>query len=110
MNPFTPEEDAEEIWGEAYLQGRTKYEAGSKEHKTAFWSAGASWYAEELRGEAIDSIAYLYHLRTRLESIRSLARMMREDEDMTLSMAATILEHLAGNHPPKTLPKPHNHD
>ena len=110
MNPFTPSEDAEEIWREAYQYGKGKYEAGQKEHRSAFWSAGAAWYAKELHCEVIDSIAYLHHLRTRLESIKSLARMMREDDDMTLSMAATILEHLAGEHPPKSLPKQHNRD
>jgi len=110
MIPYTPEEDAEEIWGEAYLHGRNKYEAGSEEHRTAFWTAGASWYASELHGEAIDSIAYLHHLRSRLASIHSLARLMREDDDMTLSMAATILEHLVNGHPPKDLPTPHHHD
>lgn len=107
---YTPEEDAAAIWSDAYLKGRAKYDQGQKEHKTMFSTAGASWYADQLRDEALDSVAYIHHLNARLNSIRSLARMMREDDGMTLSMAATILEYLAGEHSPKPWPTPHRHD
>lgn len=108
--PYTPEEDADEIWGEAYLRGKIKYQSGQAEHRSSFWSAGASWYAGELSDEMLDSVAYLHHLRTRLASIRSLAKLMKEDDAMTLSMAATILDNLVGDHPPKQAPRPHHHD
>lgn len=110
MAYMTPEEDSQEIWGEAYLAGRSKYESGAREHNTAFPTAGASWYADQLRDEVIDSVAYTHHLRSRLLSIRSLAKMMREDDAMTLGMAATILEYLAGDRPPKPHPRPHPRD
>jgi len=108
MNPYTPEEDSEEIWGDAYLSGRAKYKIGQEEHGGGFWTGGASWYAESLREEVLDSVAYLHHLRRRLASIRSLARLMREDDAMTLPMAATILEHLAGSHAPKPITTKHH--
>jgi hypothetical protein len=110
VNPFTPEEDANEIWGEAFLRGKAKYELGQKEHNTDFWSAGASWYAKEMQSEALDSIAYIHHLLARLESVKSLARLMKEDDGMTLSMAATILDHIAGDHPPRSKQKHSKHD
>lgn len=110
MNAFSPDEDCKEIWGAAYLAGRAKYDQGQKEHKTMFPTAGAAWYAAQIREEAIDTISYTHHLSERMNSIRSLARMMKEDDGMTLSMAATILEYLAGDHPPKLLPIAHRHD
>ena len=109
-NPITPEEDSVNIWGVAYLQGRDKYARGQAQHKIAFHTAGATWYAEQLRDEALDAISYGHHLTERLRSIRSLARLMREDDGMTLSMAATILDHLAGDHPPKPHHRPHLRD
>jgi hypothetical protein len=108
--PYSPEEDACAIWSSAYLKGREKYDQGQKEHKTMFHTAGASWYAAQIRDEAIDTIAYTHHLYSRMDSIRSLARMMKEDDGMTLSMAATILEYLCGNHPPKAWPTHGKHD
>lgn len=110
ITPVSPEEDACDIWSSAYLDGVAKYDKGQKEHQAVFPSAGASWYAEQIHEEAIDSIAYLHHLRSRMLSIRSLARMMREDDGMTLSMASTILDYLAGDHPPKPCPRAHLHD
>lgn len=110
MNPITPEEDSQTIWGTAYLAGLEKYSRGQLEHRTAFQTAGASWYAKQLREEALDSVAYLHHLVERLQSIRSLAAIMREDESMTLSMAATILDHLVGENAPRPHPKPRLRD
>lgn len=110
MTPYTPEEDSEEIWGEAYLAGRAKYEVGQREHGGGFWTGGAAWYADNLHEEMLDSVAYVHHLRRRLESIRSLARMMREDDAMTLSMASTILDHLVGNHAPRPVSSHRHHD
>ena len=96
MDSFTPEEDSRDIWGAAYISG----------------SAGASWYADSLHDEALDSVAYLHHLRARLRLIRSLARLLREDDGMTTGMAATILEHLAGDHAPRPRKsaQPRHHD
>jgi hypothetical protein len=110
VKPITPEEDAQEIWGSAYGSGMAKYAKGQAEHGGGFWTAGASWYAAQLRDEALDAVAYQHHLLARLASIRSLARMMREDDGMTLSMAATILDHLAGDRPPNPHPRHHRHD
>jgi len=111
MHPITPEEDAAQIWSEAYIRGLEKYTRGQAENRTAFPTAGASWYAAQLREEALDSIAYGHHLSLRLASIRSLARLLREDDSMTISMAATILDHLVGDHPPKPhTSAPRHHD
>jgi hypothetical protein len=111
MHPITPEEDAAQIWSEAYIRGLEKYTRGQSEHRTAFPTAGASWYAAQLREEALDSIAYGHHLSSRLASIRSLARLLREDDSMTISMAATIVDHLVGDHPPKPHQSaPRHHD
>ena len=110
MPDFTPEEDCKHIWGQAYLAGCSKYDAGQKEHRTAFQTAGASWYADQIRDEVLDSVAYTHHLRDRLASIRSLASMMKEDDSMTIGMAATILEYLAGDHPPRAHVRRHLRD
>lgn len=75
-----------------------------------FQTAGASWYVRQLRDEGLDSICYSHHLSERLASIKSLARMMKEDDGMTLSMASTVLEYLCGDHPPKPHPTRQRND
>jgi len=94
------EQDAFEIWSKAGSSGLKKYNAGQKEHKTQFWTAGAGWYAENLRDEQLDLISYNHHLIERLKSMQTLAEMM-EDEEVSLRDAAIILKELSSSHPPK---------
>lgn len=72
--------DSHSIWTKAYIDGRTKYEAGHSEHKTKFWTAGAIWYANNLRNEALDAVAYSHHLKVCLYRIHYLASMMETGE------------------------------
>jgi len=102
-NPMTPENDAAEIWSDAYLHGVNKYISGSKEHKSQFWTAGAAWYAKNLRDEQLDLISYLYHLSERIKLVELLANMM-EEEEISLRDASTLLKNLVADRPPQSLP------
>jgi len=104
---MTPEEDAYDIWDEAFISGYAKYIKGSKEHKTQFWTAGAGWYASNLKEEQLDLISYLHHLSERIQMMQSLVIMM-EEEEVSLRDAATILKTLCSDSPPKGLPKQSN--
>jgi hypothetical protein len=97
---MTPEQDAEDIWGDASQKGIGKYLQGQAEHKTAFWSAGAEWYAGELENEILDLVSYFYHLRKRLKAIRAVAELMATDE-VGLHEAAAMLKDLTDSHPPQ---------
>ena len=68
------EQDAFEIWSKAGSNGLQKYKVGQVEHKTQFWTAGAGWYAENLRDEQLDLISYNHHLIERLNPCRLLQR------------------------------------
>jgi hypothetical protein len=98
---MTPEQDANEIWESAAAKGIAKYLKGQTEHKTAFWSAGAGWYAAELENETLDLVSYFHHLRNRIQAIGALAQMM-EDEEISLRDAATLLKDLSNSHPPRS--------
>ena len=100
---MNPQDDAAEIWEKASAAGLEKYFAGSKEHKTQFWTAGAGWYAKNLKDEQLDLVSYLHHLISRINSVQMLAQMM-EEENVSLRDAATILKELVSDHPPQTLP------
>jgi len=104
---MTPQEDAEEIWSDASISGIEKYIAGSQEHRTQFWTAGAGWYAKNLKDEQLDLISYLYHLNKRISICKSLARMM-EDEEVSLRDAAKLLKTLMSDNPPKKLSRTSN--
>ena len=108
QSDMNPEEDAFNIWNDAYESGYAKYIKGSKEHKTQFWTAGAGWYASNLKEEQLDLISYLHHLSERIKMMQSLVIMMEEDE-ISLRDAATILKNLCSDSPPKVLPK-QSHD
>jgi hypothetical protein len=99
---MTPEEDAAKIWSEAYYHGVNKYISGSKEHKSQFWTAGAAWYANNLRDEQLDLISYLHHLSERIKLIELLANMMGEEE-ISLRDASTLLKNLVVDKPPQSL-------
>jgi CHAD domain-containing protein len=105
---MTPERDAEDIWGNASQQGIAKYLKGQAEHKTAFWSAGAEWYADQLEDEILDLVSYFHHLRKRIKAIRSVAELMATDE-VGLHEAAAMLKDLTDAHPPRTRRK-QSHD
>lgn len=72
--------DGHAIWTKAYMDGRTKYEAGHKEHKSKFWTAGAIWYANNLRNEALDAVAYSHHLKICLLRIQRIAARLELGE------------------------------
>ena len=100
ITDMTPEQDAEDIWAGAAQKGIGKYLAGQAEHKTAFWSAGAEWYAGELENEILDLVSYFYHLRKRLKAIRAVAELMATDE-VGLHEAAAMIKDLTDSHPPR---------
>jgi hypothetical protein len=100
ITTMNAEQDAFEIWSKAGSSGLKKYNTGQVEHKTQFWTAGAGWYAENLRDEQLDLISYNHHLIERLKSMQTLAEMM-EEEEVSLRDAATILKELSSNHPPR---------
>jgi len=100
---MNPEQDAFDIWSKAGTAGMNKYLAGSREHKTQFWTAGAGWYAKNLRDEQLDLISYLHHLSERIKLMQLLANMM-EDEEVSLRDAATLLKNLCSDCPPQSLP------
>jgi len=103
-----PKLDASNIWESAAGEGIAKYERGTIEHGGGFWTAGAAWYAAQATDESLDMIAYLHHLRERLNQIRVVASMLREDE-LTPHAAASLIDELVGNHPPKSL-REQSHD
>jgi hypothetical protein len=101
---MTPEQDACDIWSKAGTAGIKKYLAGSEEHKTKFWTAGAGWYAKNLHDEQLDLISYLHHLTERIKLCQLLAKMM-QDEEVSLRDAAILLNNLVSDTPPQKLPK-----
>ena len=101
---MTPEQDAFNIWSKAGSAGMNKYLAGSEEHKTQFWTAGAGWYAKNLHDEQLDLISYLHHLTERIKLCQLLADMMK-DEEVSLRDAAILLNNLVSDAPPQKLPK-----
>jgi hypothetical protein len=107
-NNMTPEEDALDIWNEASIAGLDKYFKGSAEHKTQFWTAGAGWYAKNLKDEQLDLISYLHHLIERIKLVQLLAKMM-EEEEVSLRHAARLLQNLVSDNPPESIPK-QSHD
>jgi hypothetical protein len=104
---MTPEHDALNIWEKAFSAGYDKYLKGSKEHKTQFWTAGAGWYAKNLKDEQLDLISYLHHLTERIKLMQMLADMM-EEQEISLRDAATLLKNLTSDNPPKRLSKQSN--
>jgi hypothetical protein len=107
LNDMTPEQDAFDIWSKATSAGFDKYIKGSEEHKTQFWTAGAGWYAKNLKDEQLDLISYLHHLTERVKLCQLLAKMMR-DEEVSLRDASTLLENLVSDRPPQSLPNQSN--
>jgi hypothetical protein len=99
---MTPEQDASQIWESAASDGIEKYRTGVKEHGGGLWRAGAGWYAEQIKDESIDLIAYLFHLRQRLNQARTIAAMLKEGE-LEASLAADALLDLLGSDPPKKI-------
>jgi len=97
---MTPERDADDIWVQTAQKGIGKYLKGQAEHKTAFWSAGAEWYADQLEDEILDLVSYFYHLRKRLKAIRAVAELMATDE-VGLHEAATMIKDLTDASPPR---------
>jgi hypothetical protein len=104
---MNPETDAAKIWSDAYHYGVNKYISGSKEHKSQFWTAGAGWYAKNLRDEQLDLISYLHHLSERIKLIDLLANMM-EEEEISLRDASLLLKNLVADRPPQSLPHQSN--
>lgn len=97
---MTPERDADDIWVQTAQKGIAKYLKGQAEHRTAFWSAGAEWYADQLEDEILDLVSYFFHLRKRLKAIRAVAELMATDE-VGLQEAAAMLKDLTDSHPPR---------
>jgi hypothetical protein len=93
------EQDAFDIWSKAGLAGMEKYRKGNSEHKTEFWTAGAGWYAANLKDEQLDLISYLHHLTERIKTCQMLAKMMADDE-VSLRDAATLLNNLVSDNAP----------
>jgi len=97
---MTPEKDASRIWEGAALDGVEKYRAGVKEHGGGLWRAGAGWYADQIKDESLDLIAYLFHLRERIVQARTLAGMI-SDGEIEAKMGADAIVELLGSEPPK---------
>jgi len=74
------EADGHSIWSCAYVDGRRKYENGHEEHKSKFWTAGALWYANNLRSEALDAVAYSHHLIVCLNRVLNIAMKLEDKE------------------------------
>lgn len=106
-NKMTPEQDALDIWSEATVAGLDKYFKGSAEHKTQFWTAGAGWYARNLKDEQLDLISYLHHLTERIKLMQMLAQMM-EDEEISLRDSSRLLKNLVSDQPPQEIKKQSN--
>jgi hypothetical protein len=107
LNDMNAEQDAFDIWSKAGSAGLEKYRKGQAEHRTQFWTAGAGWYAQNLRDEQLDLISYLHHLDKRIKLCQLLAKMMAEEE-VSLRDAATLLDNLVSDRPPQSLPKQSN--
>jgi hypothetical protein len=107
INDMNAEQDAFDIWSKAGSAGLEKYRKGQAEHRTQFWTAGAGWYAQNLRDEQLDLISYLHHLDKRIKLCQLLAKMMAEEE-VSLRDAATLLDNLVSDRPPQSLPKQSN--
>jgi hypothetical protein len=105
---MTPEQDALDIWSEASVSGIDKYFKGSAEHNSKFWTAGAGWYAKNLKDEQLDLISYLHHLMERIKLIQLLADMM-EDDEISLRDASRLLKNLVSDSPPESFSK-QSHD
>ena len=106
-NNMNAEQDAFDIWSKAGSAGLEKYRKGQAEHRTDFWTAGAGWYAQNLRDEQLDLISYLHHLDKRIKLCQLLSKMMAEEE-VSLRDAATLLDNLVSDRPPQSLPKQSN--
>lgn len=91
--------DANNIFEEFSYKGIKKYEEGVKNHGGGLWRAGATWYANELLQELIDSVAYLHHLRQRLRAINCICDLMRAKE-IEMSEAARLISDLVNDHKP----------
>jgi hypothetical protein len=100
---MNPQEDAFDIWREASTSGVEKYIKGSNEHRTMFWTAGAGWYAKNLKEEQLDLISYLHHLIDRV-SLAQLLAIMMEEEEVSLKDAARMLKNLMSDTPPECFP------
>ena len=100
INNMNAEQDAFDIWSKAGTAGMEKYKKGQKEHKSDFWTAGAGWYAENLKDEQLDLISYLHHLMERIKTCQMLAKMMEANE-VSLKDAAVLLNNLVSNLPPR---------
>ena len=74
------EMDGHSIWSRAYADGTEKYEHGHDEHKSKFWTAGAIWYAKNMRSEALDGVAYSHHLISRLKKIIDVAAKLESGD------------------------------
>ena len=107
LSEMNAEDDANTIWYDAFEAGVEKYHKGQQEHKTQFWTAGAGWYAQNLKDEQLDLISYLHHLNERIKLANILADMM-EDGEVSLRDAAKLLKNLMGNHPPQKYTKQSN--
>jgi len=107
LNDMNAEQDAFDIWSKAGSAGLEKYRKGQAEHRTQFWTAGAGWYAQNLRDEQLDLISYLHHLDKRIKLCQLLSKMMAEEE-VSLRDAATLLDNLVSDRPPQSLPKQSN--
>ena len=107
LNDMNAEQDAFDIWSKAGSAGLEKYRKGQAEHRTQFWTAGAGWYAQNLKDEQLDLISYLHHLTERVKLCHLLAKMMR-DEEVSLRDASTLLENLVSDRPPQSLPNQSN--
>jgi len=100
--------DAEEIWGQAKEAGKERYARGRDSHKTDLWTAGAKWYAQQAREEAIDSVAYHHHLQKRIGSIEETAKKMLAGELNRSTGAKLILAAIGGE--PKKSPQRRNRE
>jgi len=86
------EADGHSIWSCAYVDGRRKYEAGHSEHKSKFWTAGALWYANNLRHESLDAIAYSHHLIVNLNKILNIAMKLESSKCDSIEAGKEIRE------------------
>jgi hypothetical protein len=100
--------DAEEIWGQAKEAGKERYVCGRDSHKTDLWTAGAGWYAQQAREEAIDAVAYHHHLQKRIRSIEGAAKKMLAGELSRTTGAKLILAAIGGE--PKKSPQRRNRE
>lgn len=97
---MTPERDASRIWEGAASDGIEKYRKGVAEHGGGLWKAGAGWYANQIKDESLDLIAYLFHMRERITQARTIAEMLRDGE-ISPGLASEALLELLGDLPPR---------